>query len=183
MRGASNGSGSSDAAEIAQFGPEHDRLWERMAATVICAVRRDASYLNWKYVQQPGQNFIRLELRDRDQVRGVVILALREADGIYRYRRAFIVDLVGPLDDPALLRGLIDAARRAAARAGADALNCLHIGAPLTAALKAAGFRLRTPDRYLLVRPADLDGDTRRHALAGDAWYVTQGDSDIDRPW
>jgi hypothetical protein len=183
MRGALKGRGSVDAEEIARFGPEHDRLWERMSATVTCAVRRDASYLNWKYVQQPGQDFIRLEVREQGQVRGSVVLVLREADRAYRYRRAFIVDLVAPLDDPALLDKLIAAALRGAARAGADALNCLHISPALTAALKTAGFRLRQPERYLLVRPAELDGEARRHALAGDSWYVTQGDSDIDRPW
>jgi hypothetical protein len=183
MRGALKARERLDVVEIERFGPEHDRLWERMAATVTCSVRRDASYLNWKYVEQPGQDFIRLELREQDQVRGVVALVLREPDGAYRYRRALIVDLVAPLDEPALLRRLIKAAVRAAADAGADALTCLHIARPLTTALKAAGFRLREPERFLLVRPADLDEGARRQALAGDAWYVTQGDSDIDRPW
>src|SRR5690606_33541854 len=72
--------------EVSRFGPLHDELWTRMAADVTCAVKRDASYLNWKYVDQPGQQFLRLELVSEDQVRGVVVCAFREPDSAYQYR-------------------------------------------------------------------------------------------------
>jgi hypothetical protein len=111
------------------------------------------------------------------------VLVIREADEAYRYNRGLLVDLVAPVNDRDLLGKLIQAAVDAAGRAGADALNCLHISAPLTAALENAGFRLRAPERHLLVRPIGLDDEARRSALSADAWFVTQGDSDIDRPW
>ena len=183
MRNVARGRARLELTNVSRFTVDHDRLWDTMARTVTCSVRRDASYLNWKYVQQPGQDFIRLELRDVDRVRGVVVLAVRDADDVYKYRRAFLVDLVAPLDDPGVLDQLIRAALDAAERAGADALNCLHIGARLTAALTKLGFRMRTPERHLLVRPADLDEESRRAVLAGSSWFVTHGDSDIDRPW
>jgi hypothetical protein len=169
--------------EIPDFAADHDRLWQEMAATVVCTVKRDASYLNWKYVRQPGQNFVRLQLRDGDRVRAVAILGLRQPDEAYKYRRAFLVDVVAPLTDSELLNDVARAAIDAAARAGADALSCMHISAPLSAALKNAGFRMRTPERHLLVRPADLDDASRRAVLSARSWFVTQGDSDIDRPW
>jgi hypothetical protein len=53
----------------------------------------------------------------------------------------------------------------------------------LATALQAAGFRLREPSRYLLVRPGPLTNGLRDRLLDGDGWLVTQGDSDIDRPW
>ena len=180
---ALKGRASLDVRQVDRFGDEHDRLWAAMAPTVTCAVRRDASYLNWKYVTQPGQEFIRLELSAAGRVRGVAVLMVRPPDSAYRYQRAFIVDIVAPLNDAALLGRIIQASVDAARRAGADAVNCLHIGAPLTAALKRAGFRLRNPERHLLVRAAGLDDDLRGPALSGSAWFVTQGDSDIDRPW
>jgi hypothetical protein len=145
-------------------------------------VRRDASYLNWKYVDQPGQEFLRLEVSDGQDARGVVVLMFRDPDVAYRYRRAFIVDVIAPLGNDTLMAELLSSAVRAAADRSADALLCLHINAKLTAALQRQGFRLRSPSRYLLVRPVGLDDQLRDRLLDPAAWFVTQGDSDIDRP-
>jgi hypothetical protein len=169
--------------EITRFGAAHDDLWTLMTRDVTCAVRRDASYLNWKYVDQPGQDFLRLELSDGNRVRGVVVCMFREPDDAYKYRRAFIVDLVAPLSDGRVMSDLIQVAVDAASARGADALLCLHVNPLLTAALRHAGFRLRQPSRFLLVRPGPLEGRDREKLLGAAGWYVTQGDSDIDRPW
>lgn len=168
---------------IDRFDERHDRLWDRVAPEYTTAVVRDASYLNWKYVDQPGQDLMRLEFSDKGEVVAVAIWALREPDGIYGYRRALLYDLVTPLFNPALLRDVIANACVPALDAGADALVCLHISTRLTAALRACGFAIRQPTRHLLVDPGPLSGRTRDGVLASDAWFVTQGDSDIDRPW
>jgi len=81
-------------AEVSRFATAHDALWLRMAAELDCAVIRDAAYLNWKYVDRPGADFVRLELRRGASVDGVAVLALRAPDAVYRYRRAVLVDLV-----------------------------------------------------------------------------------------
>jgi GNAT superfamily N-acetyltransferase len=169
--------------EVGRFDERHDRLWREVAPSLTCAVVRDASYLNWKYVDQPGQTFLRLEIVDGDRVTGVAVLMFREPDDAYRYRRAFLVDFVAPLTDEARLAQLIEAAKAAAAGRGADALSCLHIGSALTAALRRHGFRLREPERYLLVDPGGLEPRALDTALSADSWFVTHGDSDIDRPW
>jgi hypothetical protein len=146
-------------------------------------VVRDASYLNWKYVSQPGQDFLRLEILEGDAVKAVCVLMFREPDEAYRYRRAFLVDLVVPLSDGRLVGELIQTACAAAAERGADSLLCLHVGKPLTIALRDHGFALRTPERYLLVDPGPLTGPALDRVLSAESWFVTQGDSDIDRPW
>jgi hypothetical protein len=51
-------------AVVERFDQRHDALWEMAAGHLTCAVVRDASYLNWKYVAQPGQDFLRLQLCD-----------------------------------------------------------------------------------------------------------------------
>ena len=182
LRGVIKGRGNATVREITRFDASHDLLWERLASEVTCAVRRDASYLNWKYVDQPGQEFLRLEVSDGQDARGVVVLMFRDPDVAYRYRRAFIVDVIAPLGNDTLMAELLSSAVRAAADRSADALLCLHINAKLTAALQRQGFRLRSPSRYLLVRPVGLDDQLRDRLLDPAAWFVTQGDSDIDRP-
>jgi GNAT superfamily N-acetyltransferase len=169
--------------EIVEFGAPHSALWEAMAIGVTCAVRRDASYLNWKYVAQPGQDFLRLDVLRAGELRAAAVCMFREADEHYKYRRAFLVDFVAPLDDEPLLVSSLHAVAQAVSDRGADALICLHVGARLTAALKRCGFHLREPERFLLVRPEGLDERQRAAVTSEDAWFVTHGDSDIDRPW
>lgn len=169
--------------QVSRFDARHDELWRSVARGYTTAVVRDASYLNWKYVDQPGQDLVRLELIDGSEVVGVAIWSLREPDGIYGYRRALLLDLVAPLGNGPALRNVIANACSAPLEAGADALVCLHIGARLTSALRACGFQLRQPTRHLLVDPGPLAGRALDGLLAPDAWFVTQGDSDIDRPW
>ena len=168
---------------VDRFDERHDRLWDTVSRDIATAVVRDASYLNWKYVDQPGQDLVRLELSEGSEVRAVAIWMFRERDANYQYRRAHLVDLVAPLGDPALLRDIIASACAAPMEAGADSLLCLHIDARLTAALRACGFHLRQPSRYLLVDAGPLAGETLDLVQSPAAWFVTQGDSDIDRPW
>jgi hypothetical protein len=172
-----------EARTIDRFDHRHDQLWNLTSQSLTCAVVRDASYLNWKYVDQPGQRFLRLDLLDGTELKGVAVWMLREADEIYRYRRAFLVDVITPLSDGTTLRQVIRTACAAAAAAGSDALLCHHIDGRLTDALRDCGFHLRKPERFLLVDPGPLTGATRERALDARNWFVTHGDSDIDRPW
>jgi hypothetical protein len=172
-----------DTRVLARFEARHDRLWDTAARDLTCAVVRDASYLNWKYVDQPGQDFLRLEFGDGHDVKAVAVWMFREPGGGYKYRRAFLVDLVAPLSDEVLLLQVLQGACAAAAARGADSLLCMHTDARLTRALTTFGFRLRQPQRVLLVDPGPLEGAERERALSPDTWFVTQGDSDIDRPW
>jgi hypothetical protein len=183
LRDVMKGKASGWVREVASFDESHDRLWEACSRELRCAVRRDASYLNWKYVDQPGQDFLKLEMRSPSGARGVVVLMVRDPDEAYHYRRAFIVDLVAPLSNDEFMADLLMMATRAAAERGADAVLCLHINRRLSDSLQRAGFRMREPSRYLLVRPETIDDRLRRQLLDPDGWFVTQGDSDIDRPW
>ena len=147
---------------IDRFDERHDRLWNEVSRDFATAVVRDASYLNWKYVDQPGQDLLRVEILDRGEVKAVAVWMFRDRDANYRYRRAYLVDLVAPLSDPALMRDIIANACVTPMEAGADSLLCLHINARLTRALRGCGFHLRQPSRHLLVDPGPLSGERAR---------------------
>jgi hypothetical protein len=170
------------AREVARFDAAHDALWLRMAEDFTCGVVRDASFLNWKYVDQPGQPFRRLEIRDGGQVKAVAVLSFREADHAYQYRRAFLVDLVAPLSDTAVMQQVLRVIVDTAADNDADAVVCLHINAHLTRSLERAAFFLRKPTRFLMVSCDVLTEELQHIVKQPDGWLVTQGDSDLDRP-
>ncbi len=167
--------------DVERYGTEHDALWHRIRQRFPVVVERDASYMNWKYVQQPGQSFVRLGLWRGDQYVGAAVLVVREPGRGYRYRRAFLVDIVvDPEDHEAcstLLAAVIDRARDL----GADMLTAYLTCAPLEQRLRDAGFWRRDPSRYLLVRTAS-GLDRFPAVLEGANWFLSMGDSDIDRP-
>jgi NAD(P)-dependent dehydrogenase (short-subunit alcohol dehydrogenase family) len=167
---------------VDRFDDRHDGLWTEAALDLTCAVIRDASYLNWKYVEQPGQNLLRLELvGDGDRLLGVAVWMIQEADENYSYRRAHLVDLVTRLSDADTLDSVLQSASAVAAEAGADSLTGMTTDTRLAKALARVGFMRRDPSRFLLVDSHGLESGAV--AAEGTNWFITQGDSDIDRPW
>ena len=83
-----------------------DRLWQRLASRFAIAVKRDARYLNWKYLEPPHVRYTAALLRRGEEVDGYVVYRhLREPQG----RVTQIVDL---LADPSDEQKLLDAMRR-----------------------------------------------------------------------
>jgi hypothetical protein len=169
--------------EISRFTQAHDRLWQRVEQRFTVAVVRDASYLNWKYVDQPGQSFVRLELSDESGVRALAIVSISEPDATYRYRRAWLNDIVVPPDEEDVVGATFEAVRQTSLRLGADLIVFDIISEALVKRALAFGFTVREPSRVLLIAPGDPPTDVGRLALNPANWLVTRGDSDIDRPW
>jgi acyl transferase domain-containing protein/acyl carrier protein len=175
--------GSLESRSLDRFDDRHDNLWQSVKNEYRCAVTRDASYLNWKYVTQPGQDFIRLEFLRKGVVVAVAVLAVDDPGVIYSYRRAFIVDLIVSASDTGLVRAVLESIREHCAAMNVDAIFFHLLNEQLERSVSASGFMRRTPTRFLLVNPLRVSADARQHLLARDSWLITMGDSDIDRPW
>jgi hypothetical protein len=168
---------------VMRFGPSHDRLWERVRSAYAVAVVRDASYLNWKYVEQPGQSFTRLEVIGDGDVMAVIVISVAEPDRAYRSRRAILTDIVVRPDHDQHVWAALEATRQYASECGADLISLDIINPALVQRALAFGFARRDPSRVLLIATEDPPSAAGRLALDGDNWLVTRGDSDIDRPW
>jgi hypothetical protein len=168
--------------EVSRFGSAHDALWRDVSPQYPVAVVRDASYLNWKYVDQPGQSFIRLELADDQRVRSVVVLSIVEPRGTYGYTRAWMTDIVVRPEDPATVWATLDAARSVSRQRGADLMLFEVVNESLVNHALRFGFIRREPSRVLLVAPGGAQSEVAQLVLDGRKWLATRGDSDIDRP-
>lgn len=168
------------ARRIAGFDARHDALWDAMASTVHCATVRDAAYLNWKYVDRPGADFILLEVSEGERVVAVCVLMVVPPDAGYPYPRGFIVDLVAALDDPRRIDGVLAHAIAALQAAGARTATFYLAHPALERHLLAFGFIPRGARHRLLVSAGDADADSVRTLLDAGNWFVTMGDSDAD---
>ncbi|MFM8289654.1 MAG: hypothetical protein ACKOGA_23440, partial [Planctomycetaceae bacterium] len=169
--------------EVQRFETRHDQLWQRAAGDITCAVVRDAAFLNWKWVDQPGQDFVRIELIHNGECQGVAVLVLRPPSPPDKFTRAHLLDLVVPLGSPDLVRMLLQGVIDKASQMGAGLLDCHHHDERLSIQLKKLGFRTRSPQRFFWVHlPDDCDSNLRRAWLEPRNWFLSEGDSDIDRP-
>jgi hypothetical protein len=176
--------GTFDVALIARFDDGHDRLWASVRHQYGCAVVRDASYLNWKYVDQPGQSFRRIEVRHDGQVVAVAVMVLHDPDEARLYRRAIVVDFVALHDNAAVVQAALEALAADAAQLQADVVEFDLLSTSLAPHLRTFGFTRAAKTRQLLVwrrtgDPAAHGGDD----ATPDDWYLTRGDSDGDNPW
>jgi len=165
---------------IGKFTDEHDELWERMASTCTCAVVRDASYLNWKYVDRPSRAFSCIEMRDGDDVTGVLVVMLAEPNDVYRHVRGFLVDFLVPLDRRDLISALIGEGVAVLKKMGAQTIICQSSGPGVCAGLEHFGFFAWEPRHQFLVAPGVGQEAIAHCMLDSENWFLTLGDSDAD---
>jgi hypothetical protein len=161
---------------VRRFGRDVDQLWERVAPRLDLAVRRDAAYLNWKFVEPPHVRYSVAMLRRDDEAHGYAV---------YRHRRepqGRVTQIVDFLVDPADERGLKTLLRwidREARAEDADKIRCYVQHARYRRVLRRSGYFAVKSTVLLNARvnavqvPADFYENT-------DGWHFTLGDGDLD---
>ena len=154
---------------LERFGPEVDRLWESVAGGYRVAIVRDATYLNWRYVDNPD-GYMALALRANGELTGLVVLGETTRRGV---KVCEVMDFVCPAGDDRVLALLLDAATHHALDHGYGLLQAWSIrGTALDRRLRKAGLRLGRARTRFLMSPGPLPPALRDP----DAWLLTQGD-------
>lgn len=152
-------------------------LWQRTAARFDLAVRRDASYLQWRFIAPPHVRYSVAALRRGDETAGYVVYRhLHEPLG----RVTLIVDLLVDPDDEAGLNTLVAWVDREARAADSDKIRCYLLHAGFRRSLRRSGyFQVGPPiDMFVKVNATEVGADFYQHT---DRWHFTLGDSDYDR--
>jgi GNAT superfamily N-acetyltransferase len=162
---------------IRRFSGAFTDLWTKVAPRFDLAVRRDADYLQWKYIGPP-------------HVRYSVVAVFREGEpsgyAVYRHvqeprgRVTLLVDLLTEPSDHVSLRALLRWVDREARANDSDKIRCFCMHAGFRRALKRAGYFQVKSSVQFVVKVNALPVD---HAFyeRTDRWHVTLGDSDQDR--
>lgn len=162
---------------VRRFDERFTALWERIAPRLGFAVRRDAAYLNWKFIEPPHVRYSIAALKRGEELHGYVVYRhLREPRG----RVTLLVDfLVDPDDEPGLmtLLGWIDREARAA---NSDKIRafCLHQG--FRRILKRSGY-FQVKSTMEFTAKVNAIPVTPEFYARTETWHVTLGDSDQDR--
>ena len=161
---------------IRRFDSSFTALWERLAPKFDLAVRRDAPYLNWRYIEPPHVRYSVVALRRLGELHGYAV---------YRHRHeplgrvTILVDFLVDPDDVSGLKTLLRWVDRAARAEDADKIRCYVMHTTLRRILRRNG--------YFNVK-SSIEVTAKVNAVQvpngfydkTDRWHVTYGDSDQD---
>ncbi len=138
-----------EVERITRFGPDADALYLRCRAAFGASVIRDASYLNWRFLERPGVRYSVLGVRGPDRtLRGYAVY--RRSDRPFE-GAGLIMDWLVPDDEPEVGELLRDAVLAQARADGARATVAVFPQwTPWNERFQDWGFRVRTTD-YLLI--------------------------------
>jgi GNAT superfamily N-acetyltransferase len=162
---------------IQRFDESFTELWDELAPKFDLAVRRDAPYLNWKYVNAPHVRYSIAALR-RDN-RNVGYAVYRH----YTEPRGRVTILVDFLADPADEQGVETLLRwvdREARQADSDKIRTFAMHAGFRRILRRSGYFVVKSTMEFVVKINGLPVDTPFYDRT-DTWHITLGDSDQDR--
>jgi GNAT superfamily N-acetyltransferase len=162
---------------IQRFDESFNVLWDELAPKLDFAVRRDAAYLNWKFVSAPHVRYSIAMLRRDDRNIGYAVYRhLYEPRG----RVTLLVDFLADPDDEAALRTLFHWIDREARQADSDKIRTFAMHANFRRVLKRSGyFQVKSTMEFVAkVNAVDVPPDFYENT---DNWHVTLGDSDQER--
>lgn len=161
--------------EVREFDASFDDLWRRACAQWPCAVARDARYLEWQFMRQPGKRFDVLGLYSDERLTGYVVLFFRKPEQAGAPPKAAITDLCY---DASATRGVIDELLKAALRlalerrAGSLVTDVLDLR--VEERLRAFGFRrIKAAPEFI------ANGGAPPLMYDPGNWFLTRADSDV----
>jgi hypothetical protein len=166
-----------DVEPVERFDTRVDFLWERARRSHPVIARRDHGHLNWRFADYPDpRRYRRLLFTHRGEVVGWAVLRV-EARG--EMLTGHIVDWLAA---PDWAWFVLAKCLTLLERWGAHIVYCLHLGTSGARALRQLGFVERDSGWPLMFRAKELPSSLVTLLCRRDSWFVTAGDSDVDRP-
>ena len=162
---------------IRHFDEGFTQLWERLRGKFAFVVRRDAPYLNWKYIQAPHVRYSIVALIRDNQPAGYAVYRHTQEP---RGRVTILVDLLADPDDVAGVLTLIRWVDREARAADSDKIRTFAMHEGLRKLLRKSGYYgvKSTMEFVAKFNAVSVPDDFYKNTSK---WHVTLGDSDQDR--
>lgn len=161
---------------IRRFDESFTRLWERVGSEFAGAVRRDANYLNWRYIQPPHVRYSVAALyREGDAAGYAVYRSVQEPRG----RATRLIDFFADPHDEDGVLSLLRFVDREAQAADSDKIRVFATHAGFRRLLRKSGYYPWRSNMEFVARINAVNVDAAFYTSA-DGWHITAGDSDQD---
>jgi predicted N-acetyltransferase YhbS len=168
---------NADVRPVRDFDARFTDLWERVAPKFSFAVRRDAPYLQWKYLALPHLRYNVIALDQGGTIGGYAVFRHMDEP---RGRVTTLIDLLADPDDRQALATLLSAVEREARAAGSEKIRAFAMNAAFRTAMRTQGY-FRVSSTIELVAKVNAVPVGPDFYAQRDAWHVMFGDSDQDR--
>jgi GNAT superfamily N-acetyltransferase len=163
--------------EIRRFDASFDALWEHVGPCFDFSVRRDAAYLNWKFIEPPHVRYSVVALkRDTETCGYAVYRHLQEPRG----RVTLLVDYLVHPADVSGLKTLLRWVDREAREADSDKIRTFTLHKSFRRVLRKSGYFQVKSTMDFVAKINQVNVAPSFYATT-DRWHVTLGDSDQDR--
>lgn len=161
---------------VRQFDESFTRLWEQSGSKFAGCVRRDAKYLNWRFVHAPHVRYsIAALYRDGDAAGYAVYRHAQEPRG----RATRLIDFFADPDDDEGVLSLLRFVDREAQAADSDKIRVFATHAGFRKLLRKSGYYPWRSSMEFVAKINAVHVDAAFYASA-DGWHITAGDSDQD---
>jgi hypothetical protein len=161
---------------VRRFDRAFDALWERVSPRFDLAVRRDAAYLNWKYIEPPHVRYSVAILRRDEEAHGYVVYRhFREPQG----RVTQIVDFLTDPEDERGLKTLLRWIDREARAEDSDKIRCYVQHARFRRVLRRSGYFVVKSQVQLQAKVNAVQVPETFYDES-EGWHFTWGDGDLD---
>jgi hypothetical protein len=167
--------------KVEELDSRFDELWNRAKKAHNIVLRRDSTYLNWRYIQCPEGYYAVYAAEKKGEILAWVIVRTMERFGL---KNGMVADMMSLPDHVDVLCTLIQMACEELKKRDVDLIACsVPKGSHYFRALRQCGFmpcpdRLNPRDVYFIVYI--LSEKIQRNAVSDPAnWFVTWGDTDV----
>ncbi len=166
-----------DVHRFEHFDARFTDLWQRVRSKFDFAVRRDAEYLEWRYVQSPHHRYSLITFERGERIEGYAAFRhTREARG----RVTALVDFLCDPDDQETTRALLRVVEHDARQAGSDKIRAFVMNRSFRKVMQRLGY-FHVASSVQLVAKINAVPVSPAFYTRTDKWHVTFGDSDQDR--
>ena len=162
--------------EVTTFDSSFDELWLDASPRWPCAVVRNARFLEWQFMRQPGKKYDVLGYYRDDRLLGYIVLFFRKAADGGAPPKAAISDLCYGSENPEeVIDSLLGGALRLAIERRAGSLVADVLDPLVEIRLGSFGFRGVKASPAFAAKTVELQDLIYEQSN----WFLTRGDSDV----
>jgi hypothetical protein len=161
------------------FENDYDQLWTKVSKSIKVGANRGAAYMNWRYVQKPGEAYSIAGLYINGNLEGVIVFTIKDKHG---GRVGYIMELIYTVDEHNHGKRLLKFARSIFKREKTDVVLAWCFAHSFNyKSYKKSGYfdlpvKFRPQHLFLGVR---VFNETRQHITKDiKNWYISYSDSD-----
>lgn len=162
--------------KIDNFDAETDQFWNETADSFKVIVARNRAYLSWKFDMNTDMRYVKFRAVRQSRLCGYAVARCIESNS--GYQEGLIVDLIAQPSDTDAVRALILAVSGYLKEEGCSIIRCYSSSKDIQKLLSACGFIRRKSYLRFLINKNAVESEG---AANFNNWYLTAGDSDIDR--